>query len=464
MDLGHRFHIVSTPAEASGVYFVASPVATAPMPVATYLIPIIPYAERGERLRAVLERGASFDEAVDEAARAIIEQVRRDGDTALRDLTERFDGVRPASLRVPEDALDAALDATDPDLRAIIEEAAANIRRFHEQQRVRSWFTEDGDGVVLGQRIMPMERVGLYVPGGTAAYPSSVLMNVIPAQVAGVEDIHLVSPPGADGLPHPLVLATARMLGVEHVYAVGGAQAVAALAFGTDTIPRVDKIVGPGNAYVAAAKKLVYGTVDIDSIAGPSEIVVLADDTAEARFVAADLLSQAEHDVRASAILVTPSASLAEAVQAEVERLVPGLGRRAIVEQALAQYSACVVTETMAEAVAFVNELAPEHLEIITADPWATMGGVRHAGAIFLGSASAEPVGDYFAGPNHVLPTGGTARYASALGVHDFIRRQSVIAYSEARLAVTGPRIARFADAEGLDAHALAIRVRLDAE
>ena len=406
---------------------------------------------------------------MDDAARAIIAQVRRDGDAALAALTERFDGVRPATLRVPAEALDAALDATDPELRAIIEEAAANIRRFHEQQRERSWFTEDGDGVVLGQRIVPMARVGLYVPGGTAAYPSSVLMNVIPAQVAGVTEIHLVSPPRADGsadagLPHPLVLATAHLLGVEHVYAVGGAQAVAALAFGTDTIPRVDKIVGPGNAYVAAAKKLVYGTVAIDSIAGPSEIVVLADDTADARFVAADLLSQAEHDVRASAILVTPSAALAEAVQDEVERLVPSLGRRAIIERALADYSACVVTETMGEAVAFVNELAPEHLEIITADPWATMGGVRHAGAIFLGSASAEPVGDYFAGPNHVLPTGGTARYASALGVHDFIRRQSVIAYSESRLAETGPRIARFADAEGLGAHALAIRVRLDAE
>ncbi|MEP0549162.1 MAG: histidinol dehydrogenase [Rhodothermales bacterium] len=439
------------------------------MPVATRLIPVIPYAERAERLRAVLDRGASFDASVEDAARRIIEEVRRDGDAALAALTERFDGVRPAALRVPAEALDAALDATDPDLRAIIEEAAANVRRFHEQQRERSWFTEDGDGVVLGQRIVPMERVGLYVPGGTAAYPSSVLMNVIPAQVAGVDALHLVSPPRADGsadagLPHPLVLATARLLGVEHVYAVGGAQAVAALAFGTDTIPRVDKIVGPGNAYVAAAKKLVYGTVDIDSIAGPSEIVVLADDTADARFVAADLLSQAEHDVRASAILVTPSAALAEAVQDAVEQLVPTLSRRAIIERALADYSACVVTGTMGEAVDFVNELAPEHLEIITADPWATMGGVCHAGAIFLGSASAEPVGDYFAGPNHVLPTGGTARYASALGVHDFVRRQSVIAYSESRLAEAGERIARFADAEGLDAHALAIRVRLDAE
>jgi histidinol dehydrogenase len=436
------------------------------MPVTTSLLPIVSYAERAERLRAILDRGATFDPAVEEAARAIIDRVRRDGDGALADLTEQFDGVRPEPLKVSAAALDAALDDLDAELRSIIEEAAGNVRRFHREQRERSWFTEDGDGVVLGQRIVPMERVGLYVPGGTAAYPSSVLMNVIPAQVAGVEEVRLVSPPRADGsadagLPHPVVLAAARLLGVEHVYAVGGAQAVAALAFGTDTIPRVDKIVGPGNAYVAAAKKLVYGTVDIDSIAGPSEIVVLADATADARFVAADLLSQAEHDVRASAVLVTPSAALAEAVQAEVDRLVPTLGRRAIIERALADYSACVVTETMDEAIAFTNDLAPEHLELITADLWATMGAIRHAGALFLGPYSSEPVGDYFAGPNHVLPTGGTARYASALGVHDFVRRQSVIAYTERRMRAKGERIARFADAEGLGAHALAVRMRL---
>ena len=433
-----------------------------PMPVETALLPIVPYAERAERLRAVLGRAASFDAEVDDAARRIIEQVRGEGDAALLGLTERFDGVRPDPLKVPTSAIEEALEAMDSALRETITEAAENVRRFHEGQRERSWFTEDGDGVVLGQRIVALERVGLYVPGGTAAYPSSVLMNVIPALVAGVEEIHLVSPPGTDGLPHPLVLATAHLLGVEHVYAVGGAQAIAALAFGTETIPAVDKIVGPGNAYVAAAKKLVYGTVAIDSIAGPSEIVVLADDTADARFVAADLLSQAEHDVRASAILVTPSQALAEAVQAEVETFVPTLERRAIIEQALADYSACVVTETLAEGIDFVNELAPEHLEIVTGDPWATMGGIRHAGAIFLGPYAPEPVGDYFAGPNHVLPTGGTARYASALGVHDFVRRQSVISYSEQRLAQKGERIARFADAEGLGAHALAVRVRLE--
>ena len=434
------------------------------MSVATRLLPLVPFAERRARLDAVLSRGAHFDPEVERATRALVEQVRAEGDAALLALTERFDGVRPERLRVPEAALRAAWGDLDAELRETLEQAARNVRRFHEGQRERSWFTEDGDGVVLGQRIVPMERVGLYVPGGTAAYPSSVIMNAVPAQVAGVDEIHVVSPPGADGLPHPLVRAAAHLLGLGEVYAVGGAQAVAALAYGTETVPKVDKVVGPGNAYVAMAKRLVYGVVDIDSLAGPSEIVVLADATAEPRFVAADLLSQAEHDARASAILVTPSRALAEAVQSEVERLVPTLERRAILEEALPRYGACVVTETLEEAVEVVNELAPEHLEIITADPWAAMTRVRHAGALFLGPHATEPVGDYFAGPNHVLPTGGTARYASALGVHDFVRRQSVIHYTAERLRRTGARIARFADAEGLGAHALAVRVRLEAE
>lgn len=430
---------------------------------ASPLLPIVRYAERAERLAAILDRAATFDAEVEAAARAVLEEVRVGGDAALLACSERFDGVRPPALRIPPGALGAALAALDPELRAILEEAAANIRRFHERQRTASWFTEDGDGVVLGQRVVPMERVGLYVPGGTAAYPSSVLMNAIPAQVAGVAEIHLVSPPRADGLPHPLVLATARLLGLEHVYAAGGAQAIAALAYGTETVPRVDKIVGPGNAYVAAAKRLVFGRVAIDSVAGPSEIVVLADETADPAFVAADLLSQAEHDARASAVLVTNSPTLAEAVQAEVDRLVPTLERRAILARALPAYGAILLTETPQEAIAATNELAPEHLEILTADPWETMTRIRHAGAIFLGPYSTEPVGDYFAGPNHVLPTGGTARYASALGVHDFVRTQSVIAYSRERLAAAGERIARFADAEGLDAHALAVRIRLEA-
>ena len=426
------------------------------------MLSIVPYADRAERLRAILGRTASFSQDVDAAVHTILEAVRSRGDEAVLECTERFDGVRPASLRVPLESLQEAHDTMDAALREIFERAAANIRRFHERQRQASWFAEDGDGVVLGQRIVPMERAGLYVPGGTAFYPSSLLMNAIPAQVAGVDEIHLVSPPGGDGLPHPLVLATAHMLGLKHVYAVGGAQAVGALAFGTETVPRVDIIVGPGNAYVAAAKKQVYGQVAIDSIAGPSEIVVLADETADPTYVAADLLSQAEHDVRASAVLVTPHRPLAESVQAEVERLVPTLSRRAILEQALSDYGACIVTATMDEAIAMTNELAPEHLELIVADPWATMTRIRHAGALFLGPYSSEPVGDYFAGPNHVLPTGGTARFASALGVDTFLRRQSVIAYTDERLARTGTSIAAFAESEELTAHALAVQVRLD--
>jgi histidinol dehydrogenase len=422
---------------------------------------IIPYADRALCLRAVLERTAAFDAAVEASVAGIVQEVRQRGDEALLALTERFDGVRPARLAVAPGACEAAWAALEEETRHALTRAADNVRRFHEHQRERSWYVEDGDGVVLGQRIVPMERVGLYVPGGTAAYPSSVLMNAIPARVAGVDDLHLVSPPGADGLPHPLVLAASHLLGIEHVYAVGGAQAVAALAFGTETIPRVDKIVGPGNVYVAAAKKLVFGTVDIDSIAGPSEIVVLADDSADPAFVAADLLSQAEHDPRSSALLVTESAALAEAVQREVDSRLAALPRRAIAEPALADYGGAVVTHGLDQAIEVVNELAPEHLEIITRDPWTVMTRIRHAGAIFLGPFSSEPVGDYFAGPNHVLPTGGTARYASALGVHDFIRRQSVIAYSRARLAQTGPLIAHLADAEGLAGHAAAIRARL---
>jgi histidinol dehydrogenase len=307
-----------------------------------------------------------------------------------------------------------------------------------------------------------MERAGLYVPGGTAFYPSSLLMNAIPAQVAGVDEIHLVSPPQEDGRPHPLVLATAALLGVEHIYAIGGAQAIGALAYGTDTVPPVDTIVGPGNAYVAAAKKKVFGRVGIDSVAGPSEIGVLADATADPEFVAADLLSQAEHDERASAILITPHRPLAEAVQQQVEQMVPELPRADVIEQSLADYGACIVVDTMEEAVELMNDLAVEHLELHVDDPWQTMTHIRHAGALFLGEHSAEPVGDYFAGPNHVLPTGGTARHASALGVDDFVRTQSVLSYTDERLRETGDDIMTLAEAEDLQAHAEAIRVRLD--
>lgn len=426
------------------------------------MLSIVDYSDRAEALRPILNRSASFSDEVDASVRDILSAVKDRGDAAVLDFSERFDDVRPDPLKVPESALREASDAMEADLRAAIADAAENIRRFHEKQVRQSWFTDDGDGVLLGQRVLPVERVGLYVPGGTAFYPSSLLMNAIPAQVAGVEEIHLVSPPQADGRPHPLVLATAEFLGLEHVYSVGGAQAVGALAFGTDSVPKVDTIVGPGNAYVAAAKKQVFGPVDIDSVAGPSEIVVLADATADAEFVAADLLSQAEHDVRASAVLVTPHRALAEDVQSHIEQRVPELPRRDVLEQSLSDYGAAVVTETLDQATDMVNELAPEHLEIITDDPWATMTHIRHAGAIFLGPYSSEPVGDYFAGPNHVLPTGGTARYASALSVDDFVRSQSIISYTEDRLQETGDRIATLAEAEELKAHAEAIRARMN--
>ena len=425
------------------------------------MIPVIDYADRATRLQAVLSRSASFSDEVDNAVRDILHAVHTEGDTALHRFTERFDGVALEALRVPKSTLHDALDSIDDELQRIMTDAVDNIRRFHERQGPNSWFEDDGDGVMLGQRVQPLERVGLYVPGGTAAYPSSVLMNAIPAQVAGVPHIAMVSPPQDNGLPHPQIMAAAALLGLDRVYALGGAQAVGALAFGTDTVQAVDKIVGPGNAYVAAAKKQVFGRVDIDSVAGPSEIGVLADATADPGFVAADLLSQAEHDRRASALLVTPHRPLAEAVRDEIAARVPNLPRADIIEAALRDYSACIVTDTMAQAVDMMNELAVEHLEIITEEPWTVCSDIKHAGAIFLGPYSSEPVGDYFAGPNHVLPTGGTARYASALRVSDFVRTQSIIQYSAQRLAQTGPDIVQFAESESLQAHADAIRERL---
>lgn len=426
------------------------------------MLPIVPYKDRRDRLQAILGRTATFSADVETAVQEILQDVRQRGDAALRDLTARFDEVDIDDFAVPAAGLEPAYAGLDEELQAIIGEAADNIRRFHEHQTSESWFVEDGDGVILGQRVLPIERVGLYVPGGTAAYPSTVLMNAIPAQVAGVDEIVLVSPPGADGRPNELILAAAHVLGLETIYGVGGAQAIAGLAFGTETIDAVDKIVGPGNAYVAAAKRMVFGRVDIESVAGPSEIVVCADRTADAEFIATDLLSQAEHDERSSAVLVTPDRGLAEEVQARVRAMVRELERYEILRKSLSDYSACVVTPSMEEAVEMVNELAPEHLELLVDDPWQLMTRINHAGAIFLGPYSSEPVGDYYAGPNHVLPTGGTARYASALGVHDFIRRQSVISYTGERLRKTGRRIERFAQEERLSAHALAIRKRLD--
>ena len=419
------------------------------------MIPIVDYAA-WDRVRE-----APVHADVEEAVKDIIRAVACEGDAALRALTARFDDVQLQQIRVPPSALSGAYAQAPRAWRELILAAAGNIRRFHLHQRPSSWYVDDGDDVRLGQRVLPMERAGLYVPGGAAAYPSSVLMNVIPAQVAGVREIHLVSPPSSTTLPHWTILAAAHVLEIQHVYAVGGAQAIAALAFGTETIPKVDKIAGPGNVYVTAAKKLVYGLVDIDSLAGPSEIVILADHTANARWAAYDLLAQAEHDTRARAILVTPAARIAKAVQRHVTALVPTNPRREILEAALGVHGACIVTQDMDEAVAAVNALAPEHLELLVADPWAMLERIKHAGAVFLGPWSPEPVGDYFAGPNHVLPTNGTARYASALSVDDFVRKQSVIAYSEARLRKTAGAIAALARSESLEAHARAVEVRV---
>ena len=427
------------------------------------MIPVLRWKGEDHRLKSILDRPAAIDAAVHETASQILAAVRAEGDAALLRFTHRFDSTRVEKLRVEPSAIAEASDKLDEDVAASLTIASDNIRRFHERQVERSWTVDDGDGVVLGQRVLPIQRAGLYVPGGKAFYPSSLLMNAIPAQVAGVPGIAVVSPPGNDGLPSQLVLATAGLLGLDEIYAAGGAQAIAALAYGTESVPAVDKIVGPGNAYVAAAKQQVFGTVDIDSVSGPSEIVVLADDSANATYVAADLLAQAEHDERASAILVTDNGGLAEAVQKQISDWWGQLDRQEILAASLANHSACILVDSIAEAAEVVNAIAPEHLEIMTVKPWSVVEMITHAGAIFVGPYSPEPVGDYIAGPNHVLPTSGTARFASALGVHDFTRRQSVIGYSEPRLRETAPHIMRLAEAEQLTAHARSIRVRVQA-
>ena len=391
---------------------------------------------------------------------AIIEEVRRNGDRVLKEYTEKFDGVSLESLQVSEHEVRQAYHEVDERLVQIIREAAENIRQYHERQKRESWMMMKEDGTILGQKVTPLDSVGLYVPGGTAAYPSSVLMNVIPAQVAGVQRIAIVSPPGKEGTLPAGVLVAANELGITEIYKVGGAQAIAALAYGTETIQPVDKIFGPGNIYVALAKREVFGQVAIDMIAGPSEIVILADETAKANEVAADLLSQAEHDERASAILVTPSMALALEVAAEVGRQLERLPRKEIAQTAIEQYGAIYVTDTMKRAVAAVNELAPEHLEIITSDPMSLLGQIRHAGAIFLGRFSSEPVGDYFAGTNHVLPTNGTARFSSGLSVDEFVKKSSIILYSEQALKNNYEKIAALARLEGLEAHARAVEER----
>lgn len=406
----------------------------------------------------------TIDSGTEEQRRAVLDilaNVQKEGDTALRTYTKEFDGVLLDELKVTEQDIKLAYQNLDEKYTPIIREAAENIRDYHSRQVKQSWMTMKDNGTILGQKITPLDAVGVYVPGGKAAYPSSVLMNVIPAQVAGVERIVMVSPPGKDGTIPAGVLVAADILGVTEIYKVGGAQAVGALAYGTETIKPVDKIVGPGNIFVALAKREVYGNVDIDMIAGPSEIVVLADETALPNEVAADLLSQAEHDERASSILVTPSMELAEAVSVEVEKQLAILPREEIARASINDFGAIYVTSDLDEAVQIVNELAPEHLEIMTKEPMEQVGKIRHAGAIFIGRYSSEPVGDYFAGPNHVLPTNGTARFSSPLSVDDFTKKSSIISYSKRAIDENAPKIAAFARLEGLEAHARAVEERL---
>lgn len=394
----------------------------------------------------------------------IIQNVREKRDEAIFEYTLKFDGatINQDNIRVTEEEIKEAYEQVDPKLLDVIRKALVNIRDYHAKQKQYSWFDSDESGIILGQKVTPLKTVGVYVPGGKAVYPSSVLMNVIPAKVAGVSNIIMTTPCGKDGKVYPSTLVAAKEAGVDAIYKVGGAQAIAALAFGTESIPKVDKIVGPGNIYVALAKKAVFGYVSIDSIAGPSEIMVLADETANPRFVAADLLSQAEHDEMASAILVTTSETLAEQVSVEVDKFVATLSRKEIIQKSLDNYGYILVADTMQDAIDTVNEIASEHLELVTKNPFETMTKIRNAGAIFIGEYSSEPLGDYFAGPNHVLPTNGTAKFFSPLSVDDFIKKSSIISYSKEALEPVYKDIVQFAECEKLTAHANSIRVRFE--
>ncbi|RHR57353.1 histidinol dehydrogenase [Clostridium sp. AF18-27] len=415
-------------------------------------------------LADMLKRDPNNYDSYTETVQAIVEDVKERGDEALFEYTRRFDGAELSAdnVRVTEAEIREAMEQVEPGLLAVMKTSMENIRRYHEKQRRNSWFDAQPDGTILGQKVTALESVGVYVPGGKAAYPSSVLMNIVPAEVAGVKRIVMVTPPGKDGKVNPVTLTAAYLAGATEVYKAGGAQAVAALAFGTRSIPRVNKIVGPGNIFVALAKKAVYGHVSIDSIAGPSEILVIADEGANARFVAADLLSQAEHDELASAILVTTSMELAKQVSREVDGFVRELSRGEIIQKSLDNYGYILVVDTLEEAVKTANSIAPEHLEIVTANPFEVMTKIQNAGAIFIGEYSSEPLGDYYAGPNHILPTNGTAKFFSPLGVDDFIKKSSIIYYSREALEKAHRDIEAFAESEHLTAHANSIRVRFE--
>ncbi len=419
---------------------------------------------RKNLLEDLLKRSPNSYGEYEARVQEILDTVREKQDEAVFDYTKKFDGadIHPGNILVTEEEVREAYAQMDENLLRIIRRALANIETYHQKQMQYSWFDSKPDGTMLGQKVTALRRVGVYVPGGKAVYPSSVLMNIMPAKVAGVEEIIMVTPPGKDGKVNPTTLVAAKEAGAAAVYKVGGAQAIAALAYGTQSIPKVDKIVGPGNIYVALAKKAVYGHVSIDSIAGPSEILVLADETANPRYVAADLLSQAEHDELASAILVTTSRELAEQVSRETDQFIRELSRGEIIQKSLDNYGHILVADTMEDAIDAANEIASEHLEIMTADPYQVMTKIRNAGAIFIGEYSSEPLGDYFAGPNHILPTNGTAKFFSPLSVDDFLKKSSIIAYSREALEEVHRDIEQFAEAEQLTAHANSIRVRFE--
>mgnify|MGYP005756477983 FL=1 len=418
------------------------------------------YCERF--IQSLKDRVRENDRSVEDGVAAILRDVRDNGDRAVRAYSEKFDGWVPDSLEISMAEIERITADCDPAFLAAMERAAENIRAFHARQKQQSRIDPERNGVLMGQRVRGLHRVGVYVPGGTAAYPSSVLMNVIPAKIAEVGEIVMVTPPGRTGKPDKNILAAAKIAGVDRVFLIGGAQAVAALAYGTESVPKVDKIVGPGNIFVATAKKLLYGTIDIDMIAGPSEILVIADSSAKPEYLAADLMSQAEHDRMASAILITPDEALARATADEIERQMETLSRRDIIRESIDNFGAIIVCESLTEAVDFANELAPEHLEVCCENPLEYIGKLDNAGSVFLGNYSPEPLGDYFAGPNHVLPTSGTARFFSPLSVDDFIKKSSFIYYTKDALLAAADDIIRIAETEELTAHANSVAVRRD--
>lgn len=417
-------------------------------------------SSENEALKAMRERSSKIDSDVTKTVSAIIEDIKTRGDTAVKEYTLKFDKTDRKDLAVSKEEIDEAYNSVSKNIVSALERAAANIKDFHERQKQQSWLTAKNNGVLMGQRIRGLSKVGIYVPGGRAAYPSSVLMNAIPAKVAGVGEIIMVTPPSKNGKINPNILAAAKVAGVDKVYAVGGAQAVAALAYGTETIPKVDKIVGPGNIFVATAKRLCFGKVDIDMIAGPSEILVIADETAEPKYLAADLMSQAEHDPMACAILLTTSKEIAEETKKQIEIQKKSLSKENIIDESLEKFGAMIVCKSINDCIKTANDIAPEHLELMVSEPMKYIGMVDNAGSVFLGKYSPEPLGDYFAGPNHVLPTSGTARFFSPLSVDTFVKKSSFIYYTKDALNEAKDDIITLADCEGLTAHANSIKVR----